>query len=43
MTVAVIWILIQMQAPWWTYVAAIGMFFVKALLCVAAFDDKNGK
>ena len=42
MTVAMIWVLVQMEAPWWTYVATGVAFCFKALICLAAFD-KDGK
>ena len=40
MTVAMIWVLEELNAPWWCYVATVGMFLLKCLYVVELREKK---
>ena len=41
MTIAMIWILVQMEAPWWCFAATVAAFFLKILFALAALGANN--
>lgn len=41
MTIAVIWILLQNDAPWWCFTLTVAAFFAKVLLMLAALGKNN--
>ena len=34
MTVVMIWVLAELNAPWWCYVLTVGMFILKCLFLI---------
>lgn len=41
MTIAMIWILAQMEAPWWCFALTVAMFFIKALLMFGLYGERK--